>query len=412
MEPKEIKNLLDSLLNLQVVAKQDNQTSIAENTESLLEQLKLVFVEKAIVEVITEYFNFGKVTSVSRLFGGLINQNYSVTTNSGYRKYRLFIKRYNPEATNKEIVLEHKFNEYLCKEDFPEIAECIKSNDGHSFIEHHVDFIDPPERTSRFAVYTYLDGEDRYAWQTPHCTEADLASASIMLAKIHERGFGFEGKEFAKEEPKIIDWMKELPHYISKFVEKAKGSMKGRKGSLYLLRKLPSYFKSIEKCHVLEKKCQGMLELMTHRDYHPGNQKYLGDSVVGVFDFDWCKEELRLFDVAITISYFCTSWKEHEDGVLFFDEIKTLLKAYQERLKCSDRVFPLTSEELDVLPEMVLLANMYVVWWDLREIFDVEESESDEDDCMVYLTHNTKLNEFAIEHLEEIRKIALQFTND
>ena len=149
-----------------------------------------------------------------------------------------------------------------------------------------------------------------------------------------------------------------------------------------------------------------MLQLIVHGDYHPGNQKYTGNSVSGVFDFDWCKEDLRLFDVAMTITYFCTSWKKPENGVLFLDEIEVLLKAYQEKLKTSDHIFPLTREELAVLPEMIILANMYVIWWDLRELFEVETSESDEDECLVYLEHNTNINDFALANLEKIRVVA------
>ena len=54
---------------------------------------------------------------------------------------------------------------------------------------------------------------------------------------------------------------------------------------------------------------------------------------------------------------------------------------------------------------MILLANMYVIWWDLQEIFDVEQSVSDEDECLIYLDHNTKINEYALAHLEEIRTV-------
>ena len=123
--------------------------------------------------------------------------------------------------------------------------------------------------------------------------------------------------------------------------------MKGSKSATYFLEKLPSYQNALGKCQLLKEKCNGMLELMTHCDYHPGNQKYSDKGVIGIFDFDWCKEDLRLFDVAITITYFCTSWKNHENGVLFLDKIKVLLEAYQERLTSSDRIFPLTKQELD-----------------------------------------------------------------
>jgi len=36
----------------------------------------------------------------------------------------------------------------------------------------------------------------------------------------------------------------------------------------------------------------------------------------------------------------------------------------------------------------------------------VEASESDEDECLIYLKHNSKINEYALAHLEEIRAVA------
>jgi hypothetical protein len=87
------------------------------------------------------------------------------------------------------------------------------------------------------------------------------------------------------------------------------------------------------------------------------------------------------------------------------EEIKVLLEAYQAYLLGSKNIYPLTEKELAVLPEMIILANMYVIWWDLQEIFNVEESESCEGQCLVYLDHNTRINEFALEHLEELRAV-------
>lgn len=405
MEPSEIKDVADSLSNLQTFSHDEGCRNAAGEVELLTKKMRLVFVEQAIVEIMANHYDFGEVTSVTRLFGGLINQNFGVATNNGQRRYRFFIKRYNKDAKKKDIILEHKFNEYLCSHDFQEVAQCIKTKDGNSFVEYQVENWDSPDDPSIFAVYSYLDGEDRYAWRLPHCTKADLASASAMLAKLHDRGYGFDASEYLSEESKILPILEKLPTHFANFEKKARGSMQDNINSKYFLEKLPAYHQCLEKCQILKEKCQGMLELMIHRDYHPGNQKYSDKGVVGVFDFDWCIEDLRLFDIAITITYFCTSWKAHEDGVLFFDEIKVLLEAYQGKLKDSTQIFPLTKEELAILPEMILIANMYVIWWDLLEIFEVKESESDESDCLVYLTHNTKINDFALEHLEELRQV-------
>ena len=405
MKPEEIKAVTELLVDLRTSAKKACDVDVQQKVELLVDNMRLLFVEQAIVEVMSTHYDFGEVTGVSRLFNGLINQNFSVTTNNGSRCFQLFIKRYRKQATEREILFEHRCNAYLTSNDFPEVAKLIKTKDGRSFIEHHVKHLDPPGKCSKFAVYTFLEGEDRYGWITPYCSKADLASASAMFAKIHERGFGFKAGEHAKEEPKIIPLMDVFERYFVELEEKVRTDGTRGTSAAYFLEKLPSYRKALEICQPLKEKCQDMLELMIHGDYHPGNQKYSDHGVTGVFDFDWCKEDLRLFDVAITITYFCTSWKEHENGMLFMEEIKVLLEAYQAYLLGSKNIYPLTEKELAVLPEMIILANMYVIWWDLQEIFNVEESESCEGQCLVYLDHNTRINEFALEHLEELRAV-------
>lgn len=405
MKPEEVKDLSELLIDLQTSAHKSCEQDAREKVDSLVEKMRLLFVEQAVIEVMSTYYDLGKVIAVTRLFGGLINQNFSVTTNNGNRCYRFFIKRYRKGASEKEILFEHKCNEYLTRNDFPEVAKLVKAKDGRTFVKHHVNHLDSPDRHSRFAVYTYLEGEDRYEWLTPHCSMSDMASASAMFAKIHDRGFGFKAGEHAKEEPGIIPLMDVFDEYFSTLEKKIQGEQACTTCSAYFIEKLPSYRRSLDVCQPLKEKCEGMLKLMIHGDYHPGNQKYTDHGVTGVFDFDWCKEDLRLFDVAITITYFCTSWKSHENGLLFMDEIKVFLEAYQAYLADSENIDPLTEKELAVLPEMIIMANMYVIWWDLQEIYDAEESESDEDQCLIYLDHNTKINEFALDHLEEIRKV-------
>jgi len=329
MEPAEIKDLTESLIRLKKLSTEACQPEAQKEVLSLLNKLRLLFVEQAVVDVMSTYYDFGEVTAVTRLFGGLINQNFSVATNDGYRRHRFFIKRYRREADVKEIMLEHKFNQHLTADGFPEIAKVLPSIDGKSFVAYPVPYLDAPDAPSKFAVYSYLEGEDRYAWRTPHCSMTELASASDKFAKVHERSFGFDPGAYAKDEPKIVKLMDAFPRYFQTFEEKSKGSMKGSKSADYFLEQQPKYIQALKRCQKLKEACEGMLEVIVHGDYHPGNQKYTGDGVTGIFDFDWCKQDLRLFDVAITITYFCTSWKEHEDGVLFLDEIKVLLEAYR-----------------------------------------------------------------------------------
>jgi homoserine kinase type II len=70
--------------------------------------------------------------------------------------------------------------------------------------------------------------------------------------------------------------------------------------------------------------------IVIHCDFHPGNLKISAEEIVGLFDFDWSKIDLRCFDVALAGWYFFTSWRGELDGALRLAEFRTFLNTYQE----------------------------------------------------------------------------------
>ena len=87
-----------------------------------------------------------------------------------------------------------------------------------------------------------------------------------------------------------------------------------------------------------------------HCDFHPGNLKYENNRVVGIFDFDWSKIDLRLFDVCMAVDYFCCSWDEKNDGDLRLEKAALFLNAYQDQLHQTDGMKPLNAVEIKNLP--------------------------------------------------------------
>ena len=43
----------------------------------------------------------------------------------------------------------------------------------------------------------------------------------------------------------------------------------------------------------------GLPVIPNHYDSHPGNLQWAAEEVMGIFDFDWAKMDLRLFDVGM-----------------------------------------------------------------------------------------------------------------
>ena len=48
-----------------------------------------------------------------------------------------------------------------------------------------------------------------------------------------------------------------------------------------------------------------LIHMVIHCDFHPGNLKFQNNAITGLFDFDWSKVDVRCFDVALAIIYFC-----------------------------------------------------------------------------------------------------------
>jgi homoserine kinase type II len=126
-----------------------------------------------------------------------------------------------------------------------------------------------------------------------------------------------------------------------------------------------------------------------HGDYHPGNLKWADDQVVAIFDFDWSKMDLRLFDVAMAAIYFCSRWDGNRDGEFRCDKCELFMGAYQQELDRSAGLEPLTPAEQKLLPKMLDIANIYLIRWEVSAYMDA--AGSDDDEYLTYLQHNIRM---------------------
>jgi homoserine kinase type II len=134
--------------------------------------------------------------------------------------------------------------------------------------------------------------------------------------------------------------------------------------------------------------------VIIHCDFHPGNLKFEGDEITGLVDFDWSKLDLRAFDVALAVWYFCASWEHAADGHLRLDEANEFLRAYQTQLLGDPVLHPLSPEEIHYLPHLIDAANIYVLYWTLRDYFG---KEVDPEEYLIYLRHGVRFaRKFAV----------------
>ena len=139
-------------------------------------------------------------------------------------------------------------------------------------------------------------------------------------------------------------------------------------------------------------------------DYHPGNLKWVDEQGVGLFDFDWSKLDYRLFDIAIGIVYFCSSWEDTDDGELRLDKAEIFLRAYQDEAARFEAPGPLTDGELAALPRMMAIAALYVLNWDIVAYY--EDRSPNDDEYLFFLEHNVAFVEFIEAHLDELAAMA------
>jgi homoserine kinase type II len=134
--------------------------------------------------------------------------------------------------------------------------------------------------------------------------------------------------------------------------------------------------------------CKDMLRLVIHCDYHPGNLKFEGDQPVALFDFDWSKVDMRVFDVGHACFYFFTNWDQGQDGVLLLDDLEIYIDSYQQFLANSKILPPLTRLEIEYFPHMLAASNLYILNW---TILDYLNKPVDPEEYLMYLSHDVNL---------------------
>ena len=91
---------------------------------------------------------------------------------------------------------------------------------------------------------------------------------------------------------------------------------------------------------------------------------------MGLFDFDWSKLDYRIFDIAVGIVYFCSSWEGHDSGELWLDKAAIFVRAYQDEAAKTASPGPMSAAELAALPRMIANANLYVLNWDVSAYYE------------------------------------------
>ncbi len=331
------------------------------------------------IEHILDHYDIGELMCCEQNLRGYCNTSFAIQTLQGGKSRWYFLRRYKASIQEEEILFEHSLIQHLAQ--FPDlaVAKLQLSRQGKTYLIEPCDT--QPTTPTFFAIFEFLPGEDRYTWINPHCTERELRNSANLLARYHQVVWDFQplGK---RKEPNIQQLLLSLPTTLKACLDQPLPTA--------LQKPIQDYLPFLtEKVGQLEQAfnepaAQSLPQLIIHCDYHPGNLRFAGEEVVGLFDFDWAKKDWRIFDVALALFYFSTEWEGQADGHLRLEEINTFLSAYQQSMQGAERGVPLSEREQSFLWQFIEAANLYVLNW---TVLDILNKTVDTEEYSMYLWH-------------------------
>ncbi|MEL7568463.1 MAG: phosphotransferase [Dehalobacterium sp.] len=380
-------------------AQSERLMSIATDFKS---KMDLALARNQIIDVF-KFYDLGTVTEVFQIFGGYVNTSFGVYTEKDGKQYEYFVRKYKKGIQEKEMELEHSLIDFSIANGLDIAAGLIRSKDGKTFVKLAEEFNGKVDYRY-FAIYDYLSGEDKYTWVDPYLTDEEFTSFAGVLATFHNASRNFDPKGRERVEPKILEFVKILPKTFKDF---SKTDLNNKFHSFYL-RNIDDILAVLERIHIPDEDVAKMPYNPIHSDYHPGNVKFRDGQAVGIFDFDWAKIDLRLFDVCFSVVYSCCAWEDlpdgSEDGDLRLDKCKVYLKGYQDKLVELGGLEPINETEKKYFPLMMEAANIYLINWCLSAYYD-EPENLNVYEYLAYLTHQVKMMKWIEEHKDDLAKI-------
>jgi homoserine kinase type II len=371
---------------------------VAADAQGLRDALQVEFLSGQVAEVAAEY-GLGEVVGVDQIFGGFENLSFGVTTRDDAGEHRYFVRKYKHGTVAREIRYEHALVRHIRDKGFTLPARVYATKAGETLVTREE--LLGTERVERFfAIYEMLTGENKYTWTENRCTDAEYEDGARILARFHHAAHDFEPGDLYREQPPIMEYLATMAGTFNGYA----AATKGTRYDEFFLAKLPGILAAIERGLALAPELEGLPKCPTFNDYHPGNLKWRDEHGVGLFDFDWTKLDYRLFDIAIGIVYFCTSWEDADDGELRLDKAEIFLKAYQDEASRTDVPGPVTDAELAALPRMLAIAALYVVSWDIVAYYI--DRDPNDDEYLFFLEHNVAFVDFIEAHLDELAAMA------
>jgi homoserine kinase type II len=350
--------------------------------EAVYEAVEAQVLNSQLARLFHEHYDLGEIREVYEVFGGYTNRSFGVKVEKDGVEAEYFVRKYKADVNDNDVLMEHGLIEHAISNGFDEAAGVFRAKDGRSFIR--LDEIKGGRTVSRvYAVYRYLRGTDKYTWIDNHSTSKEYRNLGSLLGKFHRAAHQFVPAEGQlKTEPKVHAL---IPSFKKIFSERAARPMDSMFHA-YFKRILPSLIEHMDLNAISQEEYERLPQCPVHGDFHCGNVRFEGEDTVGLYDFDWSKVDIRVFDLCLGLVYCCGSWDMDTDGHLRLDDCLSFLNGYNQAIFGSS-ISPLTADEMSVFARMLAAANFYLIYW-LTELWYYLDPEGVNDcEAIAYLDH-------------------------
>ncbi|MBW2408458.1 MAG: phosphotransferase [Deltaproteobacteria bacterium] len=324
-------------------------------------------IENAI-DIFKTHYDLGDVIEAKELTGGYNNHSFALTTRRNDHQVRYVVRRYNPRTAEKEVKFEHALVNHLCDNGFDLAAGILPATGGDTYVKEKQTTAGQTT-VIYWAVFEYLQGEERYTWTDTDIAPDDLTSAARVLARLHQAGSNFRKPPGAdRVQPAIMDF---LPTFGETYAQYAQKAAKTEFDQLFQEQK-DNILEAVDKAILPVSDRKKLPWLPIHCDFHQGNMKYKNSEVTGLFDFDWSKIDLRVFDVGLALVYFCARWEGRTAGSLDLDQCELFLKTYNQAWTPHFDTGPVSRLEKQYLPAMLAAGNLFVLHWTIFDYYTLE----------------------------------------
>jgi homoserine kinase type II len=366
------------------------------------------------IDIFKTHYDLGEVIHAKELTGGYNNHSFALTARRNDSQVKYVVRRYNPRTAEKEIKFEHALVIHLNDNGFELAASIIPTTGGDTYVKEKQTTAGQTA-IIHWAVLEYLEGDERYIWTDTDIAPDDLISAAKVLAQLHRAGYNFRKPPGAdRVQPAIMDF---LPTFGETYAQYAHKAVKTRFDQLFQEQK-DSILRAVDKALIPASDRKRLPQLPIHCDFHQGNMKFKDSEVTGVFDFDWSKIDLRIFDVGLALVYFCARWEGRAAGSLDLDKCELFLQTYNQAWAPQANPGPISRLEKRYLPAMLAAGNLFVLHWTIFDYYTLESWVSaavfsgrmpDVELYMKFLNHGLGLMDWIESQKDKIGKTVEQF---